>query len=45
LWAILTRYVASSLGHPDLKILVTLAIIALSLVIVLDRVLVKGSKL
>lgn len=45
LWAVLSRYVAASLGHPDLKILVTLGIIALSLVIVFDRVLVRGNKL
>ena len=45
LWACVCRYTASSLGKPDWKILLAIAIIALSLVIIFDKILTKGSKL
>jgi hypothetical protein len=45
LWACVCRYTASSLGKPDWKILLAIAIIVLSLVIIFDKILVKGSKL
>jgi len=45
LWAIVSRYSASSIGRPDLKIIIALFIVALSLPVIVDRILVKGSKL
>lgn len=45
LWACIGRYTASSLGEPDLKILFVIAIVALSIAILFDKLLVKGSKL
>lgn len=45
LWACIGRYTASSLGHPDIKVLFALVIIILSITIVFDRILVKGEKL
>lgn len=45
LWACVCRYTASSLGKPDWKILLAIAIIVLSLTIIFDKILTKGSKL
>ncbi|MDZ4231739.1 MAG: hypothetical protein U1C72_00615 [Candidatus Pacearchaeota archaeon] len=45
LWCFVGRYTASSMGEPDFKILLALAIAALSITVVLDKVLVMGSKL
>ena len=45
LWACVGRYTASSLGAPDVKILLAIVIAVLSVTIVFDRILVKGEKL
>lgn len=45
LWAFLGRYTAASLGQPDWKVLLVIAIVALSVVVVFDKILVKGSRL
>ena len=45
LWACVARYTASSMGQPELKILLAIVIVAISFIVVLDRVLVGGSKL
>lgn len=45
LWACLGRYMASSLGEPDLKILFVIAIVALSIAVFLDKTILKESKL
>lgn len=45
LWACVCRYTASSLGKPDWKILLAIAVIVLSITIIFDKILTKGSKL
>lgn len=45
LWAFIGRYTASSLGEPDLKIILVILIVALSLAILFDKLLLKASKL